>query len=401
MKIKTILILAGGDGDRFYPLEQKMRFKFNGKTVLQHIVEGVSTFAENIMVVANSINEASIKSDLSKYTVQYVIQTKDTGGMADAIFAAEKSLTKDVLILNSNDVFDFSVISQLVENTKKEGSLLGIVAKYMKEYFPGGYVVFKEEKAVGVMEKPGADKIPSNYTRLVVDYAPQAHLFIEALHQNNSADDQYEQGMSTLMAKQPATCIKYDGDWTTLKYSWHVLAMQDYFFTHHLKKSIDTSATIHKTAIIEGGVHIGKNVKIGAFCKIMGPCYIGDNVIIGDHSLIRNSTIEQNTLVGSGCEVARSYLSEEVMLHRNYVGDSVLSTGVSMGAGAVTANYRFDAKTIQTPIKGVMVDSQKGKFGLIAGKGVKMGINVSTYPGVKIAPRTQVLPGEIVKKDII
>jgi len=399
MKIHTILILAGGDGDRFAPLQDKMRFQFNGMTLLQHIVNGVKDYAEQIVVVTSKQNRELIENDLSFYKVEYALQTKIEGGMADAVLAAKQFLTQDVLILNGNDLIDFSIIPRLIDQTITEASEVGFVAKHLTEYFPGSYVIFKDNKAVGLVEKPSPDKVPSEFGGLVVDYFPKADLFINALNTTTPADDQYEQGMSKLMKNKPATCYKYEGDWTTLKYSWHVLSMQDYFFIHHLQKSIDTSAAIHKTALIEGGVFIGKNVKIGAYSKIMGPCYIGDNSIVGDHCLIRSSSIGKNVLVGSGCEVARSYLANEVMLHRNYVGDSVLAEGVSMGAGAVTANYRFDAKNVSTPIKGSMIDTNRGKFGLIAGKGVKIGVNVSTYPGVKLTPGIKVLPGEVVAKD--
>lgn len=399
MKIHTVLILAGGDGDRFFPLEQKGRFRFNGKTVLQHIVESITDLAEHVLVVTNSTNESSIKSDLAAYAVQLVVQTKDEGGMADAVIAAKQYLTKDVLILNGNDVFDFSVLKKSIEKTQKEGSLVGMVAKYMEDYFPGGYVRFEGDQAVEIIEKPLPEKRPSDYVNLVTDYMPDASLFIQELEKLPPSDDQFEKALSVLMAKKPATCYRYTGDWSTLKYSWHVLSMQDYFFSHFLKNNKDSSVRIHKTVLVEGVVYLGKNVQIGAYSKVIGPCYLGDNVIIGDHSLVRASTLEEDVLVGSGCEVARSYLSKGVMLHRNYVGDSVLSEGVSMGAGAVTANYRFDAQTVKTPIKGKMVDSKKGKFGLIAGKQVKIGINVSTYPGVKLSPKTMILPGEIVAKD--
>lgn len=401
MKIHTVLVLAGGDGDRFYPLEHKTQFRFNGKTVLQHIVESVSGFAEQVVVVTNNVNQSLIKSALSAHSIQYITQAKDEGGMADAVLAAEKLLPKDVLILNGNDMIDFSIVPHLIDQTNEDDSHVGFVAKHMKDYFPGGHVVFQDEKAVGIIEKPSPDKRPSEYVRFVVDYFPDVRTFMKELKTLASTDDQYEQGMSILMKQKPATCLKYEGNWATLKYSWHVLSMQDYFFKHHFTKLIDSSATIHKTATVEGDVYIGKNVTIGAYCKITGPCYIGDNVIIGDHSLVRNSTVEDGVLIGSGSEVARSYLAKGVMLHRNYVGDSVLSEGVSLGAGAVTANYRFDAQTVKSPIKGIMVDSKKVKFGLIAGVGVKLGINVSTYPGVKLAAKTTVLPGEVVTKDIL
>jgi bifunctional UDP-N-acetylglucosamine pyrophosphorylase/glucosamine-1-phosphate N-acetyltransferase len=319
--------------------------------------------------------------------------------MADAVIAAKQFLTKDVLILNGNDLFDFSILKTNIERTQQEGAPVGIVAKYIKEYFPGGYVRFEGDKAVEIVEKPGPDKKPSDYTNFVADYIPDANLFITELEKLSSSDDQFERALSALMKIRPATCVKYEGDWTTLKYSWHVLAMQEYVFKHDLKKNIDSTVSVHPSSAIEGNVTIGKNTKIGAFVKIAGPCHIGDDVIIGDHSLIRESTINSKAIIGSGCEVARSYLGEGVMLHRNYVGDSVLAANTSMGAGAVTANYRFDKKTIRTPIKGQTVDSTKVKFGLISGANVKIGVNASTYPGVKLSSGMIVMPGEVVTKD--
>ncbi len=397
--IKKALILAGGDGDRFYPLENKVCYRFNGKTVLQHIVESISNFAEEIIVVTNPTSDSAIRTDLSSYTVQFISQTKIDGGMADAVLAAEKLLSDDVIIFNGNDLIDFSFIPTLITQTKAESTLLGFAAKRMDTYTPSGYVRFADGKAVEIVEKPLPSKVPSEYVRLVVDYFPKVEQFIGELKALPSTDDQYEWGMSALMRQKPATCYKYEGDWTTLKYSWHVLSMQDYFFKHGLEKNIDSTASIHPTAIIDGTVSIGKNAKIGAFSKISGPCYIAENVLVGDHSLIRNSTINNSCIVGSGCEVARSYLGEGVMLHRNYVGDSVLGAHTSMGAGAVTANYRFDKKTVKTPVKKTLVDSGNAKFGLIAGKNVKIGVNSSTYPGVKLSSGAFVLPGEIVTKD--
>ena len=110
MKIHTVLILAGGDGTRFFPLEEKVQYQFNGKTVLRHIVERVASYAEHIVVVVNAQNKKSIEEDLKSYSVILVVQTHDGGGMADAVLAASQHLTADTLILSGNDVFDFSVL---------------------------------------------------------------------------------------------------------------------------------------------------------------------------------------------------------------------------------------------------------------------------------------------------
>jgi len=398
--LDTILILAGGDGDRFAPLSHKMAYRFNGRSLLLHIVEAISSYAKKTVVVVNAENRAAIETDLAGHTVTFVSQRENKGGMADAVLAAQRELGPQTLILNANDIVDFSIIPELVDKTLREQSSFGLLAKRVDEYFPLAYLKLKDERAVAIVEKPGADHMPSPYSALVVDFFPRVSELIACLKTSNAGDDQYERAKNALMHIKPATYVLYEKEWATIKYSWQVLAMQQFFFRKVSAQTIDPSAIIHKTAVIEGNVTVGKNVKIGAFVKIVGPCFIGNNVTVGDHTLIRESTIGDNSLVGSGCEVARSYLSDSVMLHRNYVGDSVLGAGVLMGAGAVTANYRFDKKTIQTPVKGSMVDSGNIKFGLIAGNNVKIGVNAVTYPGVKLAPNSRIIPGTVVTKDI-
>ena len=161
-----------------------------------------------------------------------------------------------------------------------------------------------------------------------------------------------------------------------------------------------TSKKASKKAIILGSVIIGDNVKIGDYVKIVGPVIIGDNTIIGDYSLIRESHIGTDCLIGSYCEIARSYINNNVFLHRNYVGDSILDNDVMMGAQAVTANFRFDSLTIQSDYDEDKVDTNMMKLGLIAGQKTKIGVNASTLPGIKIGKNCLIGPGEIVRYDL-
>ena len=58
---------------------------------------------------------------------------------------------------------------------------------------------------------------------------------------------------------------------------------------------------IHKTAIIDEQVKLGKNVTVGPYAVINGPVTIGDDVTIGAHAVI-----EGNTTIGKGCQVYSS-----------------------------------------------------------------------------------------------
>ena len=75
---------------------------------------------------------------------------------------------------------------------------------------------------------------------------------------------------------------------------------------------------------------------------IKGPAHIGENSIIANNSLVRGSMVGRDCVVGFTTEVTRSYLNKEVWMHSNYIGDSIIDSNVSFGAGSVTGNLRFD-----------------------------------------------------------
>jgi bifunctional UDP-N-acetylglucosamine pyrophosphorylase/glucosamine-1-phosphate N-acetyltransferase len=86
--------------------------------------------------------------------------------------------------------------------------------------------------------------------------------------------------------------------------------------------------------------------------------------------------------------------------HLSYVGDSVLGENCNLGAGTITANYRFDAGTIKTTVKDKVVDSGRRKLGAIMGDNVKTGINALFMPGVKVGNGSWVGPNVMVQRDL-
>ncbi|TMI51497.1 hypothetical protein E6H13_08640 [Candidatus Bathyarchaeota archaeon] len=93
-------------------------------------------------------------------------------------------------------------------------------------------------------------------------------------------------------------------------------------------------------------------------------------------------------------------MDEAKVPHLNYVGDSILGHGVSLGAGTLTANLKFNDSNVESRVKGKFVDSGQRKLGAIIGDAVKTGINVSIYPGVKIGADAWIGPGAIVRTDV-
>jgi bifunctional N-acetylglucosamine-1-phosphate-uridyltransferase/glucosamine-1-phosphate-acetyltransferase GlmU-like protein len=105
--------------------------------------------------------------------------------------------------------------------------------------------------------------------------------------------------------------------------------------------------------------------------------------------------------VGTGCEVKNSIVMSNTRIpHLSYVGDSILGEDCSLGAGTITANLRFDEAEVKSKVRGSWVNRGRKKLGAILGDGVRTGINVSIFPGVKIGRGSWIGPGAIVDGDI-
>lgn len=404
-KVKNILLLAGGDSTRFWPLENKIFFGFLGKPLILFQIEELLKYGELVTVVANKSNATTIKrliDNANIKSVQILIQKKDFSGMAGAVFSSKNHIKGEVLIVNGSDLIDYSITAKLSLLINQENKLI-LMGKKFNEYFPGGYFKFdNNKKIIEVVEKPAKDKLPSSIVRLVFDYFADINILLNHFSQiKTKNDDLYELAINKLLSnKLKQSYFLYDSYWFGLKYPWQVLMMMKNFLLTIKESKISTTAIVSKKAIIVGPVVIGDNVKIGDFCKIVGPTFIDDNSVIGDYSMVRESQIGQDCLIGSYTEVARSYISNNVFLHRNYIGDSVLDNDVMFGAQAVTGNLRFNGEKISSLVNEEKADTNMNKLGAIVGKLSKVGINAAILPGVKIGKKTWIGPGEIIRYDV-
>jgi bifunctional UDP-N-acetylglucosamine pyrophosphorylase/glucosamine-1-phosphate N-acetyltransferase len=378
-KIQNVVILAAGDSTRFWPLKNKNLTFFLGKPLLQYHIDELQRYAQNLFIVVHPslVKQAKALQNVTQKNI--IIQSTKLDGMAGALLSCKGQLSGETLILNGSDIINYSLI---IPTMKKWTGLL--TAKKMSSYFPGGYLKIHNDRVVQIVEKPAPDKIPSDFVKLVCDYFSDIQVFIQIVEEVKTPnDDWYEQGLNQYIKQTKTGYIEYDDYWLALKYPWHILTMMKYFLGKQKKSFIHPSVKIAKSA------------------RIVNPVYINEGTIIGDFALVRESHIGKNCLIGSHSEVARSYIYDNVYLHRNYVGDSVLGQNVLFGAGAVTANFRFDEKTIDSVVEGKKIDSGLQKFGTIIGTHSKVGVNVIILPGLKIGSNKLVFPGTVVKNDFI
>lgn len=404
-KIKNILLLAGGDSTRFWPLQNKLFFSFLGKPLILHQIEELTKYGEQLTVVANKSNATAIKRLIENNeikSVQILIQKEDYPGMAGAVYSTKNHIKGEVLIVNCSDLIDYSITSKII-SLINDGSELIMIGKQFNEYFSGGYFKFDDnKKIVEIIEKPPENKRPSSIVKLVFDYFSDIdYLWRYFFEVKTQKDDLYELIINKLFLNNLKQAhLIYDSYWEGLKYPWQVLAMMKNFLTSIKESKISSTATISEKALITGIVIIGDNVKIGEFSKIVGPTFIGNNTVIGDYSMVRESQIGEDCLIGSFSEVARSYIGNNVYLHRNYIGDSVMDDDVMFGAQAVTGNLKFDGEKVYSHIDEEKIDTNMNKLGSIIGRSSKVGVNSTIFPGVKIGKKTWIGPGEKVKYDL-
>lgn len=396
-----VLVLAAGRSNRMKPVSDKNFLNFLGKPLIAWQVEMIEKAGfDEIIVVGGSHNIERLSETLPN--VKVVEQKNLDEGMRGAVLAGKDLIGNEpVLIFSSNDVVEQSAFELIKDNIDDniDGLLLG---KKVTEYFPGGYLKVDETGMVSsIVEKPGEGNEPSDMVNLVVHWYKDYQKVVSALQATSSdSDDVYEVALDGMIKSgSKIKAVSYDGIWQPIKFPWHIHAVFKYLFSV-TEKSIAKSAQISDKATIKGEVIIGENVRIFEGAVINGPVYIGNNCVVANNSLVRDSHIGDNCVIGFNTEVARSYLSNKIWTHSNYLGDSVIGDNVSFGAGTVTGNLRLDEDNISINVNGNKIDTKTNKIGLITGNNIRFGINVSLMPGVKVGSNSIIGAGIVIAQDI-
>lgn len=402
-----VVLLAAGRSVRMQPIPDKNFLQFCGRPLIVHQIEALTRagFGE-ILIMGGAHNLEELKKlskeyGLGKAKVEVREQEDLKLGMAGALISAANWIKNDpFLVVSSNDVVDSEAFELIHKNIKEgEGILL---AKKVKEYFPGGYLKVNSKNVIlQIVEKPGEGKEPSKLVNIVMHYHPNPGALISALKEISSAkDDRYECALQKLFDDGVVyNAVPFDGFWQPVKYPWHVIALMNHFFgkcgERKSKVEIAKSAVVHGDVCFEDGVRVLDNA------VICGPAYIGKNSVIATGALVRQSHIGANCVIGFGSEVARSYVGDGVWTHTNYIGDSIIGDDVSFGAGAVTGNLRLDEGNVMVHVNGEKVDCGSNKFGLVTGNHIRVGINTSFMPGVKVGSNSFIGAGIVIAQDIL
>ncbi|NTU47077.1 NTP transferase domain-containing protein [Candidatus Roizmanbacteria bacterium] len=403
MEKPILVLLAGGNGTSFYPFTiHKTLFPFFGKTLLQHTLELAHQqgFTE-LFITTNDYNHAWVEESKAYFPSLSITAKKqpEATGMADALLLFEAEIgSRPIIVKSAADITDASLYQELLASATRQ-DYAALTVRTVTTYFPGGYVSVEGDRAIELVEKPGAGNEPSNQVILTGHYFSQPQEFFALIHEYKKqaySDTLYEEALNALMKIHVIRVVPYTAGWAKLKYGFNVLDMTEYFLRNRITPSISAKAVISPHAVVEGAVQIEEGAVIHDFAVVKGPAYIGRGVVVCQHALVRESILEANCVVGFGSEVARSYLGEGTKLHHNYIGDSVLEPGVRLGYGACTANVRADKQNVDVVIAGKRIPTQRRKVGAFIAQKAFIGVNASLMPGVLIETNSTIMPGSVV-----
>lgn len=406
------VLLLGGASRRFWPLEHKPLLDFIGLPLVVHQLRQLRDAGiSDVVLVTHPSTSAQVRKLLEEVpgVRGRVVVQEEPAGMGDALLRTAplwegEYRGRAMYVTQPNDIVDASLHLQLLQQAAQRPREGLLAAAVLDRYFPGGYLVTDGERVRGIVEKPPIGKEPSNLVTIVAHVHPQPSALLGAIRAEYAAsstgDDHYERALARLLASVEYRAFPYSGPWAPLKYPWHVLDALQHFLQRIGEQRIAESAQIAPRAEVTGPVVIAEDVRIFSGAHIVGPAYIGRGAIIGDNALVRESQIGEGSVVGFNTEVARSYVGRNCWFHSNYIGDSVIADEVSFGAGAVTANLRFDEQPVSSRVGDVLVDTGRVKLGAIVGRGSKIGVNATLLPGVKIGAGTWVSPGLVVREDV-
>lgn len=402
------LILAGGVGKRVFPLavnKPKPMFKVLGKPLIQYVIETMKDAGLKDFIIVTGHGSDQIKGyfgdgDTLGVNIRYTYQ-KEALGTANALETAKSLVEDNFFVLNADDIFETSLIRDMVKLFKKTEAEIVLSCKPVEETWRWGIIKVKDEKVTEIVEKPPKGQEPSNLA-VIGAYIMTKRIF-DYYERIPVSDHQYEDAIQAFIKdKNVVRAVRYNGFFSAYKYPWDLFTINEYLMDKHISKQmIEDEVSISEKAQIEGNVWIRRGTQILEGACVRGPCYIGSGSVIGNNSLIWNySSIGDNCVVGFSSEIKNSLIGNNCWFHTNYIGDSIISSNCSFGAGTVTANFRFDEKSVVLKINGRKIDSGREKLGVIMAEDCKTGVNSCLSPGVRVGPHSIVGPGVCLYTDL-
>lgn len=403
------VVLAAGKGVRLDPFTEKLPkhlLPVAGSPLIFHTLKSIKAIGiDEVLIVVHHM-KAAIESALGDgkafgLKLSYIDQ-REALGTGHALKTAETFVGKDPFLLVYGDLaLKTDVLFRLLQSYSEQPSDLigGVSTREVGEY---GALEIDRGALRRVLEKPpvGGQGIVNAGVYVLSEEIFRA---LDEVQKSPRGEVELTSAINLLLERGHKFMVVpiMDSEWVDVGRPWNLLEANRMLLASQISAcriagDVEANVQIRGNAVIEEGA----SVLSGTY--IEGPVWISPGCRVGPNSYIRPFTyLCKGVRVGNGCEVKGSIIMEASHIgHLSYIGDSVIGPRCNLGAGTITANLRFDEAPIRVTIKESKIDTGMRKLGAFLGEGVKTGINVSFYPGVKVGPETWIAPHIAVDRDL-
>lgn len=395
------VIVAAGKSSRFVPFttKHKSEIVLLGKPIIQHTIESVKKagIQKIIIVVGPTSGIPSLLGDGKTYGVDisYVVQPHPDGA-GNALLLCQNILDEEFFLLNASHVDFHEFANDMLKKKSPDFSTI-LLTKKVDSAHAYGVIQVTGEKVTDVVEKPTSQ---SGLSSRIIGIYFFKKAFLQTLSTAKPEHYQLEAALAHEAKRGLVTFYQTQKDILTLKYAWDLFEIKDYLL-NNTKAFIASSASIAKSALLEGNVFVDEGATILEGAIIKGQAYIGKHAFVGTQAFLRNGTIlEEKAVAGSKMEIKNSILMAHATTHSGLIEDSIIGEHDKIAGGITTGNVRLDRGEIVVEVKGEKVHTQRKSLGVLIGNNVNCGLKMSTMPGVIIGNDSIIGPETVVMKNI-
>lgn len=396
--MQAVLTVAG-KSSRLYPFggkKHKSTISLLGKPLIIHTLESLITHGVTDVVIVDS-PENGVKEIVDSFNlpckITYVSHI-GARGMGEAILDAKDKLHKEFLVIHAHHVDASEILPEFLSKVKGENAVLIKKESDLSHY---GAVRVENELVTEIEEKP---KEPSQFTHKIVGFYYLTSEFVDELESVEKHHYSFEEALKVLAKQKKLRSVEIEKDVISFKYPFHLFDIGNYLL-EKAEEVRSQTAEVHPSATLTGKVFLGEQVKIMENAVIKGPVYLGNNVVVGNNAIVRtNVIVEEGSTVGANMELKETIMFSNSSTHTGYVGNSVIGDRTKIAAQFTTGNVRLDRASVQIKIQDREIDSKRNHLGAFIGSNVRIGINVSTMPGVIIGNNATVGPQTVVMQNV-
>jgi bifunctional UDP-N-acetylglucosamine pyrophosphorylase / glucosamine-1-phosphate N-acetyltransferase len=402
------IVLAAGKGERMKSDLPKVLHEVCGRPMIEYVLDAarVAGAARIIVVVGHGAD--AVRAALASHPdVEFVLQAEQLGTGHAVKMCREKlqSHAGPILILTGDaPLVRHESLVQLVNMQQQERAACVFGTAEVANPYGLGRVVRDER---GQFLKIVEEKDASPSQKLIREINPSYYVFhgpdlLDALRKirpNNKQNQLYltdcpgvlkDEGKRVIAANVLSEQEAYGVN------SRDQLATAHEFMQRRIQLNwMQQGVTIvdPRSTFIDSRVTIGADTIIRPFSYVQGPATIGPRCRIGPFAHIRPGTrLDADVEIGAFVEVNRTHLGAGSMArHLAYLGDTSVGTGVTIGAGAITANFDGGAKQGTTIGDRALIGA-----GSVLVAPVSVGHDAIVGAGSVVTKRHDVPPGTVV-----